>query len=65
MIEAFLWGIGLVLVIEGLVYALAPAIVDNLLKALKDMDLSARRRFGGLTASLGAVILLAVSRYFS
>lgn len=65
MIEAFLWGIGLVLVIEGLVYALAPAIVDNLLKALKDMDLSARRRFGGLTALLGAVILLAVSRYFS
>ena len=65
MIEAFLWGIGLVLVIEGLVYALAPAIVDNLLKALKDMDLSARRRFGGFTALLGAVILLAVSRYFS
>lgn len=65
MIEAFLWGIGLVLVIEGLVYALAPAIVDNLLKALQDMDLSARRRFGGLTALLGAVILLAVSRYFS
>ena len=45
--------------------ALAPEIVDNLLKALKDMDLSARRRFGGLTALLGAVILLAVSRYFS
>ena len=65
MIEAFLWGIGLVLVIEGLVYALAPAIVDNLLKALKDMDLIARRRFGILTAFLGAVILLAVSRYFS
>ena len=65
MIEAFLWGIGLVLVIEGLVYALAPAIVDNLLKALKDMDLTARRRFGGLIALLGAVILLAVSRYFS
>ena len=65
MIEAFLWGIGLVLVIEGLVYALAPAIVDNLLKALKDMDLSARRRFGSLTTLLGAVILLAVSRYFS
>ena len=65
MIEAFLWGIGLVLVIEGLVYALAPAIVDNLLKALKDMDLTVRRRFGGLTALLGAVILLAVSRYFS
>ena len=65
MIEAFLWGIGLVLVIEGLVYALAPMAVDNLLQALKDMPLSARRRFGVLTAFLGAVILLAVSRYFS
>ena len=65
MIEAFLWGIGLVLVIEGLVYALAPAIIDNLLQALKDMQLSARRRFGVLTALLGAVILLAVSRFFS
>ena len=65
MIEAFLWGIGLVLVIEGLVYALVPVMVDNLLQALKDLPLSARRRFGILTALLGAVILLAVSRYLS
>ncbi len=65
MIEALLWGIGLVLVIEGMVYAMVPMIIDNLLQALKDLPVSARRRFGILTALLGAVILLAVSRYFS
>ena len=65
MIEALLWGIGLVLVIEGMVYAIFPMVIDNLLQALKDLPVSARRRFGTLTALLGAVILLAVSRYFS
>ena len=64
MIEALLWGFGLVLVIEGLVYALAPFIVEHLMNTLKDMPLGARRRFGVLTALLGAVILLTVKTYF-
>ena len=43
---------GLVLVIEGLVYALAPSLVEQLLEALKAMPLQTRRNFG-----LGAVAL--------
>ena len=65
MIESLLWGLGLVLVIEGLVYALAPFLVESLLKQLEGLSLSARRRFGGMTALLGAVILLVVSKYMT
>jgi uncharacterized protein YjeT (DUF2065 family) len=65
MIEALLWGLGLVLVIEGLVYALAPFLVESMLKQLEDLPLRARRRFGGMTALLGAVILLVVSKYMT
>ena len=35
MIEALLWGLGLVLLIEGLVYGLAPQTIDQLLEQLK------------------------------
>lgn len=52
MIATILLALGLVLVIEGLVYALAPSLVEQLLEALKDMSLEVRRRFG-----LGAVAL--------
>lgn len=65
MIEALLWGLGLVLVIEGLVYALAPFLVESMLKQLEELPPSARRRFGGMTALLGAVILLVVSKYMT
>ena len=65
MIEALLWGLGLVLVIEGLVYALAPFLVESMLQQLEELPLSARRRFGGMTALLGAVILLVVSKYMT
>ena len=65
MIEALLWGLGLVLVIEGLVYALAPFLVESMLKQFEKLPLSARRRFGGMTALLGAVILLVVSKYMT
>ncbi|MGY9047363.1 hypothetical protein P775_00620 [Puniceibacterium antarcticum] len=47
-----LLGIGMVLVIEGLVYALAPSLVERLLEALRAMPMEARRRFG-----LGAIAI--------
>ncbi len=45
-----LLGIGLVLVIEGLVYALAPSLVERLLEALRAMPVEMRRSLG-----LGAI----------
>ena len=50
-------GIGMVLVIEGLVYALAPSLVERLLEALKEMPLEMRRNLGLLTLVTGVVIL--------
>lgn len=47
----------MVLVIEGLVYALAPSLVERLLEALKEMPLEMRRNLGLLTLVTGVVIL--------
>lgn len=50
-------GIGMVLVIEGLVYALAPQLVERLLEALREMTLEQRRLLGGLTLVTGLIVL--------
>ncbi len=52
-----LTGLGLVLLIEGLVYALAPSLIEDLLAALRSLTLEQRRLFGLLTMALGACIL--------
>ena len=49
--------IGLVLVIEGLAYALAPSLVESMLKALQEMSLDARRRFGLVTVAIGVGVI--------
>ena len=64
MIEALLWGLGLVLLIEGLVYGLAPHVIDQLLEQLKSMPYQARRIFGLSTALVGAMLLWAVRALF-
>ena len=64
MIEALLWGLGLVLFVEGLVYGLAPHIIDQLLEQLKSMPHSWRRIFGLSTALVGALLLWAVRVFF-
>jgi hypothetical protein len=65
MISAFIWGVGLVLLIEGLVYALAPLFVENMLRQLGEMPVKSRRFFGASSALLGAVILYTVERFFN
>ena len=65
MMTALLWGLGLVLVIEGLVYALAPSVIETVLEQLRQLTLGERRRFGVLMAFLGALILFVVVRYLT
>ena len=65
MISAFIWGVGLVFLIEGLVYALAPLFVENMLRQLCEMPVNSRRIFGASSALLGAVILYTVERFFN
>lgn len=52
-----LTGIALVLVIEGLVYALAPSLVERLLEALREIPVETRRNLGLLTIATGLLLL--------
>ena len=55
-----LYGIGLVLLIEGLVYALAPSLIDRVFLMLKEMSLPQRRLSGLSCALVGAMVLWAL-----
>ncbi len=58
MISTILYGLGLVLIIEGLVYILAPHFVEKMLVLLKEMPNEQRRLIGACMALLGGLILL-------
>ena len=58
MISAVLYGLGLVLLIEGLVYVLAPHFVVKMLLSLKEMPNEQRRSVGVCMALGGSLILL-------
>ena len=57
MIAYILLGLGLVLVIEGRVYALAPSLIEDLLTALKSLPVEQRRLMGFLAMVIGAMLL--------
>ncbi len=52
-----LLALGLVLIVEGLVYALAPWLVEDLLAALRDMSIDARRLVGLGALALGVALV--------
>ena len=60
MISTILYAIGLVLIIEGLVYVLAPHFVEKMLVSLKEMPSEQRRLVGACMALLGGLILLLI-----
>ena len=41
--------LGLVLIVEGLVYVLAPSLVERMLEMLREIPEEARRQAGGLS----------------
>ncbi len=57
MIAYILLALGLVLLIEGLVYALAPSFVEDLLETLKSLPLDQRRIMGLFAMILGGLLL--------
>ena len=60
MIEtALLLALGLVLIVEGLVYALAPSIIEQLLAALAGLPEDQRRFFGLACLAIGLVMVWA------
>ena len=54
-------GLGLVLVIEGLVLALAPALYDEIVEFVRRMPVETRRR-AGLVAVVAGVALIWLGR---
>ncbi len=57
MIPLALTGLGLVLLIEGLVYALAPSLIEDMLAALRSLGLPERRLVGLAVLATGAALL--------
>ncbi len=55
--------LGLVLILEGLVFALAPSRVEDMLEAMRAMPMEARRLIG-LIALVAGSGLLALARLF-
>lgn len=53
MLSHIALGIGLVLVIEGLVFALAPLRMEDMLKTLSEIPPETRRMLGLLAVALG------------
>jgi len=47
---------GLVLIVEGLVYALAPSLVEDLLELLRTLPVEARRQVGLLAVVIGLML---------
>ena len=57
MLGVALLAFGLVLIVEGLVYALAPSIVEDLLKMLSELTEGQRRTMGLGAMALGVAIV--------
>jgi uncharacterized protein YjeT (DUF2065 family) len=57
MIETALLALGLVMLVEGLVYALAPSLVEQMLVALAAIPPEARRLLGLLALVTGLALI--------
>ncbi|KIC44662.1 hypothetical protein RA28_17490 [Ruegeria sp. ANG-S4] len=52
-----LLAIGLVLIVEGLAYALAPSLIERMLEALRSLPVQARQLAGLLCVVSGLVLV--------
>jgi len=59
MIATLLLALGAVLIFEGLVYALAPHLVEDLLEMIRSLPIEQRRVFGFLVVGLGVLAVWA------
>lgn len=57
MIALWLLALGLVMILEGLVYALAPSLLERMLELLRQMPQAAVRQIGALVM-VGGLILV-------
>jgi uncharacterized protein YjeT (DUF2065 family) len=59
LIETLLLALGLVLIVEGLVYALAPSLLERMLLALTTLSEDQRRMMGLIALALGVAMVWA------
>ena len=52
-----LLAIGLVLIVEGLVFALAPSRLEDLMRVLRDMPIETRRLVGLAALTVGVLLV--------
>ncbi|MDA7427075.1 DUF2065 domain-containing protein [Primorskyibacter aestuariivivens] len=57
MIETAFLALGLVLIVEGLAYVLAPSLVEQLLEMLRTLPEEQRRYIGMIALALGVVLV--------
>ena len=57
MIALALLAFGLVLIIEGLAYALAPSFIERMLEVLRSLPLNARRQVGAIALITGVILV--------
>ncbi|MEM1352239.1 MAG: DUF2065 domain-containing protein [Pseudomonadota bacterium] len=57
--NTLLLAFGLVMIIEGLAYALAPSLIERMLEMLRSLPETAVRQMGWLVAVTGAILVWA------
>ncbi len=57
MIETIILALGLVLVVEGLAFALAPSRIDEALEMMRKLPVEARRTLGLGALAMGVVLV--------
>lgn len=57
MITTLLWGIGVILLVEGAAYLIAPSLIERVLNILAGTSIQQRRMIGALMALVGSSLL--------
>ena len=63
MITTLLWGFGVILLLEGAAYIIAPSLIERVLKVLARTSIQQRRMIGALMALAGSSLLYLI-RFF-
>ncbi len=61
--STLLLALGLVMIIEGLAYALAPSLIERMLELLRSMPEAAVRQMGWLVVVTGAILVWTAWRF--
>lgn len=57
MIFTLLWGIGVIMLVEGVAYLIAPSLIERVLKILAGTSIRQRQMLGALMALAGSLLL--------